>query len=99
MTLGIFVCTPKYFDHVMGLSQAAARAGVTVRIFFSGEGVALTQHPAFADLTRIAQVKLCDVSYRRLGYEGLAPGLEKKDHSNQLEHALIVAESDRYLVF
>lgn len=98
-TLGMFVCTPKHFDHVMGLAQAGRRAGVEVSIFFSGEGVALTQHPAFAELAGLAKVSLCDVSYRRLGYEGLAPGLDKKGHSNQMEHALMVAEVDRYLVF
>jgi hypothetical protein len=98
-TLGIFVCTSKYFDHVLGLAQAGQRAGVKVNIFFTGEAVALSQHPAFPDLAKISQVKICDVSYRRLGYEGLAPGLDKKGHSNQMEHALMVAESDRYLVF
>ena len=98
-TLGILVCTPKYFDHVMRLAGAARKAGVDIRIFFTGEGVALTQHPAFAELSRIARVKICDVSYQRLGFEGIASGLDKRDHSNQLEHALMVSEVDRYVVF
>lgn len=98
-TLGMFVCTPKHFDHVLGLAEAARRAGVAVSIFFSGEGTALSQHPGFRELTTMAKVSLCDVSYRRLGYAGLAPGLDKKGHSNQMEHALMVAEVDRYLVF
>jgi hypothetical protein len=98
-TLGMFVCTPKYFDHVMGLAKAGRRAGVEVTIFFSGEGVALSQHPDFAELTTLAKVSLCEVSYHRLGYEGLAPGLDKKGHSSQLDHALMVGQADRYLVF
>jgi sulfur relay (sulfurtransferase) complex TusBCD TusD component (DsrE family) len=98
-TLGILVCTPKYFHHVMQLAQAARRAAVDLRVFFTGEGVALTQHPSFPELAAMGRVKICDVSYKRLGYTGTAPGLDKKDHSNQLEHALMVSEVDRYLVF
>jgi hypothetical protein len=83
----------------MGLTRAAGRAGVQVSVFFSGRGVALSQHPAFQELTTLAKVKLCDHSYHQLGYEGLAPGLDKKAHANQLEHAVMVSEADRYLVF
>lgn len=98
-TLGILVCTPKYFDHVLGLARAARKAGVDVRIFFTGEGVSLTQHPCFGELSTMGRVKVCDVSYQRLGYEGIAPGLDKRDHTNQLEHALMISEVDRYVVF
>jgi hypothetical protein len=97
--LGILVCTPKYFHHIMGLARAAQRVGVDLRIFFTGDGVVLTQHPAFAELATMGRVTICDVSYKRLGYEGLAPGLDKRDHTNQLEHAKMISEVDRYVVF
>jgi hypothetical protein len=98
-TLGILVCTTKYFSHVMGLAEAAHRAGVETSVFVTGDATALTQHPSFSELSKVADVKVCNVSYNRLGFTGIAPGLDAKDHTNQLENALIVSQTDKYLVF
>jgi hypothetical protein len=97
--LGILVTTTTYFKHVIGLARAAHKAGIGLRIFFTGEATHLTQAPEFADITKLGRIKVCDVSYKSFNYDGLAPGLEQKDHTNQIEHALMVSQVDRYVVF
>jgi hypothetical protein len=97
--LGILVTTTQYFHHVLGLARAAHKAGIGLRVFFTGEATHLTKEPQFAEIAKLGRIKICDVSYQGFGYDGVAPGLEQKDHTNQIEHALMVSEVDRYVVF
>ena len=48
--LGILVSSDKHMDYVVKLTSAAHEKGKAVRIFFTGNGVLLTQSPEFKNL-------------------------------------------------
>jgi predicted peroxiredoxin len=107
-TLGICVATRSRMAHVLGLTRAARKAGKEVKVFFTGEGVLLTQDPSFAELLQVAktgstqsrgQVTVCEVSYIANGLKGKAvPGLVDKDFVTQGRNAEMVEECERYVV-
>ncbi len=99
-TLGICVATKRHLPHVIGLARAAKAAGKEVRMFFTGEGVQLTQDPRFAELLPVASVKVCEVSYHANGLQGKeVPGLKYKDFVTQARNAEMVEECERYVIF
>jgi hypothetical protein len=72
---------------------------VSTEIFMTGEGVHLVRDRRFPELTAVARVSVCDVSYRAAGLEGEdAPGLTDKDFVTQWRNAEIVDRCDRYLL-
>ena len=71
--LGILVTSDRHFDHVLGVTEAAVKAGREVTIFFTGESVKLTTHPKFGRLPELAQVDLCEVSYQANGPKATSP--------------------------
>ncbi len=107
-TLGICVATDKSLAHVIGLARAARAAGKGVKVFFTGEGVHLTQDPRFSELLQVAkvgsglphgQVTVCEVSYIANGFKGkVVPGLRDKDFVTQGRNAEMVEECERYVV-
>ena len=97
--LGILVSSDKHLDYVNKLTNAAHEKGKDVLIFFTGEGVLLTQSPEFTQLVGKAKISLCDVSFRALGLEGEVPGLGPKDFGTQENHVAIIEKSDGYVVF
>jgi len=100
-TLGICVATKKSMAHVVGLAKAARAAGKEVKVFFTGEGVHLTQDPRFAELLElgVGKVMVCEVSYIANGYKGKPlPGLRDKDFVTQGRNAEMVEECRRYVV-
>ncbi len=97
--LGILVSSDKHLDYVIELTAAAQKKGKTVRIFFTGRGVFLTQQPEFAKLVGKAKLSVCDVSFRANGLEGDVPGVGFKDFATQAKNAEMIKECDRYLVF
>ncbi len=107
-TLGICVATRSRMDHVLGLARAARAAGKEVRLFFTGEGVLLTQDERFAQLLDVAktgsshphgQVTVCEVSYMANGLQGKpVAGLRDKDFVTQGRNAEMVDECARYVV-
>jgi len=107
-TLGICVATRSQMSHVAGLARAARAAGKEVKVFFTGEGVHLTQDPRFAELLEVAkagsrqsrgQVTVCEVSYIANGYKGKpVPGLVDKDFVTQGHNAEMAEECQRYVV-
>ena len=98
-TLGICVASRDQMSHVLGLTAAAHKAGKHVEIFFTGDGVHLTQDPRFGDLLKFARVGVCEVSYIANGYKGQEPpGLGDKDFVTQARNAEMVAECDRYVI-
>lgn len=107
-TLGICVATKNHMAHVLGLTKAARAAGKEVKIFFTGEGVLLTQDPRFAELLRVAQegssqphgqCAVCEVSYMANGLHGKeVPGLRNKDFVTQGRNAEMVEDCKRYIV-
>jgi peroxiredoxin family protein len=97
--LGICVATRSQMAHVVGLARAAKAAGKEVEIFFTGEGVHLTQDPRFSELLEVAKVKVCEVSYIANGYKGKeVPGLVYKDFVTQARNAEMVEKCQRYVV-
>ena len=97
--LGILVSSDKHLDYVINLSGAAHKKGKEVEIFFTGQGVLLTQASDFKKLVGKAKMTLCDVSFRALKLEGDVPGLGFKDFATQAMHSEMINECDRYIVF
>ena len=97
--LGILVSSDKHLEKVVALTAAAQKKGKTVRIFFTGRGVFLTQQPEFSNLVGKAKLTVCDVSFRANGLEGDVPGVGFKDFATQAKNAEMIKECDRYLVF
>jgi hypothetical protein len=97
--LGVAVTTRDHMSHVLGLAKAAKRAGKQTQIFFTGEGVCLTQDPRFPELLEVAHVGVCEASYIANGCgETPVPGLLDKDFVTQGRNAEMVEGSDRYLI-
>lgn len=97
-TLGIMVSSDKHFTYVFELAIAAKKKGIDTRIFFTGQGVLLTQHKDFKNLAGQAKLKVCEVSFRSNGLSGDVPGVGFKDFATQAVNAEMVAECDRYIV-
>ena len=97
--LGILVSSNKHLDYVVNLTDAASKKGLDVEIFFTGQGVTLTQEQDFEKLVGKAKMSLCDVSFRALGLKGDVPGFGFKDFATQAKNAEIIKNSDRYVVF
>jgi predicted peroxiredoxin len=97
--LGICVTTHRHMDHLIGITKAAKASGKSVDIFFTADGVHLTQHPRFSELLVADRVSVCEVSYIAFGYQGKAvAGLNDKDFVTQARNAEMVEECDRYIV-
>ncbi len=97
-TLGILVNTDKHFDYVFQLAKAAHGKGIETRIFFTGQGVLLTQRQEFKRLVGLARLTVCEVSFRANQLSGEVPGVGFKDFATQAVNAEMVAECDRYIV-
>lgn len=98
-TLGICVANSKAFDHLIGITKAAKKAGKKVEIFLTGEAVHITQNDRFSDLVQLAKVGVCEVSYLANGYKDKEiAGLTDKDFVTQAANAEMVEECDRYLI-
>ena len=97
--LGICVANESNLPHVIGLTKAAQAAGKTVEIFFTGEGVRLTQDPRFSELLGAGRVTVCEVSYIANGLRGKpVEGLVDKDFVTQGRNAEMLEGCDRYVI-
>lgn len=97
--LGICVATKNNMAHVLGLAEAAKRAGKVTDIFLTGDGVHLTQDPRFSQLLDAGRVGICEVGYLACGYKDKrVQGLNEKHFVNQMRNAEMVATCDRYLI-
>jgi predicted peroxiredoxin len=97
--LGILVGTDKHLDHVINLTNSAHSKGKQIEIFFTGEGVRLTQEASFEKLVGKAKLSVCDVSFRGFGLSGDVPGVGFKDFATQARNAEMINSCDRYVVF
>lgn len=97
--LGILVSSDKHLEKVIALTAAAHEKGKSVQIFFTGQGVLLTQKQEFEQLVGKAKLSVCDVSFRANELEGDVPGVGFKDFATQARNAEMIAECDRYVVF
>jgi len=97
--LGICVSSQRHLRHLVGITQAARRAGKEVVIFFTHKGVLLTQEPEFKKLVGNARYALCYAGWKANGLEGKSvPGMDETGFATQLRHAEMLEEVDRYLV-
>lgn len=97
-TIAVLVSTKESLPYLLGLVAAASRRGLEVRIFFTGEGVLVTQEPRFQELAGQAKMALCEVSFRAQGLTGDVPGIGYKDFATQARHAEMVEDYPHYLV-
>ncbi len=98
-SLGIFVTSPKYMQHVLGVTKAAVAKGSKVKVFFTWKGTHLAKDPEFAGLCEIAEVSICADSYAKMGYDKseVPAGLTEKQMSTQAQHGQIIEGYDCYL--
>jgi len=97
--LGIMVGSDQYLAYVLNLTDAAHEKGTSIEIFFTGNGVKLTQEPEFKNLVGKAKLSVCDVSFRSFGFTGEVPGVGFKDFATQARNAEMINSCARYLVF
>lgn len=101
-TLGIFVPTNKHIDHLIGIARAAKKAGKALNIFFTHDGVLMTQDPKFQELADIAsgELSLCNHSWEEFGFseKPIPHGMTEDDLGSQSRHVALIEKCDRYLV-
>ncbi|MFO7760102.1 MAG: peroxiredoxin [Thermodesulfobacteriota bacterium] len=102
-SLGIFVTSPQNMRHIMGVTKAALNKGAKVKIFFTWQGVHLTQCPAFKELCALdsenLDVSICADSYTVMGYDASIPpaGLDEKKMATQAQHGAILEDYESYM--
>ena len=102
--LGIFVTSPQYMRHILGITKAAQRAGKTVKIFLTHKAVQLTKNPLFYELTQLCpleDIAICSDSYICEGFDNVTDiprGLTDKQMRTQAFHGAILNECAKYVV-
>lgn len=100
--LGIFVPTNKHIDHLIGVARAAKKAGKALCIFFTHDGVLMTQDPKYHELAELdpEEISLCNVRWEELGLKGrpVPAAMNPEDLAKQSRHAAMIETCDRYLV-
>ena len=105
-SLGIFVPTDNYIDHLIGVARAAKKAGKALCIFLTHDGVRISQNPKYQELAEIVgsdednEISLCNVSWEVLGLtaRSLPPGMSAPDLASQSRHCAMIDKCDRYMV-
>lgn len=99
-SLGIFVTSPEYMDHVIGITKAAKAKGSQVKVFFTWKSTQLAKDERFPSLCELADnVSICVDSYKKQGYsaDDIPEGLEPKKMATQAQHGIIIEDFDCYL--
>ena len=102
--LGIFVTSPQNMRHILGITNAAVRAGKKVMVFFTFKSIHLTKHPDFVKLCNMCDledVAICADSYTCEGYDvekDVPKGLVARQMRTQAFHGAIIDECGKYLV-
>ncbi len=105
-SLGIFVPTDNYIDHLIGVARAAKKAGKALCIFLTHDGVRISQHPKYQELAEIVgsdeddEISLCNVSWEVLGLKGqsIPAGMSAQDLASLSRHCAMIDKCDRYMV-
>lgn len=101
-TLGILVSTNRHIDHVIGVAKAAKKAGKGLVIFFTHDGILMTQEPKYQELADIGpdKMSLCNVRWEELGLKGnpIPAGMDDKGMATQSGHVALIEKCDRYMV-
>lgn len=99
MKLGILVASDRHLDQLSGITRAAVRAGHSVRIFITDEGVRLLAKPPLGALSALEGVSIgyCDLSAERHG--GRPANVPQAVTSGgQFQNAVMSTESDKVIV-
>jgi hypothetical protein len=98
-SLGIFVTSNSHLDKLIKLCKAARKKGIEVNIFFSHLGTLLTKEPRFAELESLGKLSICKVGFENHGLTQPIPGINDKDYKTQAQHAELIEDCERYLLF
>lgn len=93
-TLGILVNSDKYRDDVVGIVQAAKKAGHDVKIFLMDDGTLLTEYLC-GEISGAAEVAYCDHSAEPRGVKDV----EGATAGSQYQNAVMMHDSDKVVVF
>jgi len=102
--LAIFVTSPQHMRHVIGLANAAEKAGKKPMIFFTYKSIHLTKDPRFKVLAEKCgedNIAICADSYTCEGYDAAADipaGLSGKQMRTQAFHGALLDECGKYIV-
>ncbi|MCW7073567.1 MAG: hypothetical protein OCU20_06745 [Methanophagales archaeon] len=95
--------SPQNMRHVLGVTQAAVRAGMKTMVFFTFKAVHLTKTPEFVKLANLCDVEnlaICAASYQCEGYdvEDVPKGITARQMATQAYHGVLLEECGKYLV-
>jgi len=102
--LAIFVTSPQNMTHVVGIAEAAVRAGKKPMIFFTYKAIHLTKDPRFQPLAKLCgedNLAICADSYTCEGYDSakdIPAGLTAKQMRTQAFHGALLDECGKYIV-
>ncbi len=100
----IFVTSPQNMRHVVGIAEAADRAGKKPMIFFTFKSIHLTKDSRFKALAELCgkdDIAICADSYTCEGYDGVADipaGLSETQMRTQAFHGAQLDECGKYIV-
>lgn len=101
--LAIFVTSPQNMRHVVGIAEAADKAGKKPMIFFTYKSIHLTKDPRFEALANLCgeeNIAICADSYTCEGYDSVADipaGLNDKQMRTQAFHGAQLDECGKYI--
>ncbi len=96
--LGILVSSDRYIDHLIGITNAAHRAGKKVTIFLTNRAVLLTKDERFTELEGICHVSVCSLCFESFKVDKPVPVVNDKDFATQMRNVVIMKDCDRYIV-
>ena len=99
-SLGIFVTSPDYLHHVIGVVKAAKSKGSQVKVFFTWTATHNAKDKDFPALCELADdVSICVDSYKKQGYdiEDVPEGLTAQKMATQAQHGIIIEDFDCYI--
>ena len=100
----IFVTSPQNMRHVVGIAEAADKAGKKPMIFFTYKSIHLTKDARFEALANLCgeeNIAICADSYTCEGYDSVADipaGLTDKQMRTQAFHGAQLDECGKYIV-
>ena len=102
--LAIFVTSPQNMTHVVGIAEAADRAGKKLKIFFTYKSIHLTKDARFKGLAELCgeeNLAICADSYTCEGYDAekdIPAGMTAKQMRTQAFHGALLDECGKYIV-
>ncbi len=97
--LGIYVSSDQHIDALIRLCRAAKKKDVEIYIFLTHIATRLSKDPRFDELSSLAQIALCAVSFEYNQLEKPVEGLVGKGFSSQVWHIEQMVNCDRYITF